>query len=116
MFFKSEWIPLAHGVMSVGTLFNWANILSANLPPALEKVVQRPDVRGSPFYFYGFLLDALCASDQFPSLKWAWTPKFPLIHIYCQELWRENYHKEMYVICEHFMAPTHNMNFGVEMP
>lgn len=29
--FKSEWLPLAHGVMSTGTVFNWESILSNNL-------------------------------------------------------------------------------------
>lgn len=54
MFFKSEWIPLAHGVMSMGTMFNWANILSANILWSFEKVVQRLDARESPFYFLVF--------------------------------------------------------------
>lgn len=116
MFVKSEWIPLAHGVMSASIIFNWASILSANILRALEKAIQRPDVKGTPFYFSSFLLDALCASNQFPALKWAWTPKCPPIHIYCQALWRENYYREMYDICNHFMAPAHKMIFGVEMP
>jgi hypothetical protein len=56
MFFKSEWIPLAHGVMSVGIVFNWASILSANIIRALEKAIERPDAKGAPFYFFNFLL------------------------------------------------------------
>lgn len=98
------------------TIFNWDGILSANIFQALEKSVQRLDERGSPFYFSSFLLYALCASNQFPGLKWDWTPKCSPIHIYCQELWKENYHKEMYTICEHFLAPTKKMIFKIETP
>ena len=82
-FFKAEWIPLAHRVMSTMILFNRAGILSANILRALEKVVPRPEARGSPFYFSGFLLDVLCASNQFLGLKWACTPRHPPIHINC---------------------------------
>lgn len=63
MFFKLEWIPLAHGVMSTSIVLNWDNILSANILRALEKAIQRPDVKGAPFYLSSFLLDALCASN-----------------------------------------------------
>lgn len=29
--FKSEWLPLPHGLLSTGNVFNWENILSSNL-------------------------------------------------------------------------------------
>ena len=115
-YFKSKWIPLAHGVMSAGRIFNWENILSTNLLWALEKAIQKQDAKGALFYFVGYLLDVLCASNQFLSLKWAWTPKCPPIHIYCRELWRENNYKEMYVICDHFITPTHRLFFRDDMP
>lgn len=70
-FFKAEWILLAHGVMSVGIFFNWVGILFANTIRTLEKEVPRLEAKGYPFYFSGFLLDSLCASNQFPGLKWA---------------------------------------------
>lgn len=116
MFFKSEWIPLAHGVMFYHNNVYFGQHFVFQYYSGLEKIVQRSDVRGSPFYFLGFILDVLCASNLFPCLKWAWTLKCPPIHIYYQELWRENYHKEMYSICEHFTALAHRMIFRVEMP
>ena len=65
MNFKSKWLPLAHEVMSTGTIFNWANILSTNLLRALEKAIQKQDPEGTPFYFMGYLLDTLCATNPF---------------------------------------------------
>ena len=76
-FFKAEWIPLDHGVMSIGADFNWPSILSANILRDLEKAVLRPKAKGSPFYFSSFLMDVLCASNQFPRLKWDRTPDVP---------------------------------------
>ena len=90
--FKSEWLPIAHGVMSA-IVFNWASILSQNLLKPLEKVVRKPDPKGTIFYFTTYLLDALCASNSFPGLNWAWTPKSPPIHLHYRELWRENDYK-----------------------
>lgn len=98
-----------------GFFFNWVGILSANIIRALEKAVRRPEARGSPLYFFGFLLDVLCPSNQFPGLKWDWTPRSPLVNIYSLELWKENYNREMYIICEHFLVPAHKMIFGSKM-
>ena len=61
--FKAKWIPLAHGVISSRTVFNWARIMSANILKALERAIPRLEAKGSPLYFYGFLVDALCASN-----------------------------------------------------
>lgn len=52
--FKSEWIPLAHGLKFVGIIFNWENILSTNLLWDLEKAIQKKDAKGAPFYFAGY--------------------------------------------------------------
>ena len=100
----------------MGTIFIWANILSTNLLRAIEKAIQKQDPKGTPFYFAGLLLDVLCASNPFPRLKCAWTPKCPPIHIYCKELWTENSYKEMYIIYDHLIAPVHKLFFEADMP
>ena len=41
--FKSEWLPLTHGVLSIGAVFNWESILCHNLLKAMEKDVQKKD-------------------------------------------------------------------------
>ena len=48
-------------------------------------------------------------------MKWAWTPQIPPIHLYCKELWKENSYKELYIICNHFLAKAHQLLFGSEM-
>jgi hypothetical protein len=49
--------------MLAGTIFKWENILWTNLLQALEKAIQKQDAKGDPFYFVGYLLDVLCASN-----------------------------------------------------
>lgn len=114
--FKLEWLPLAHKVISTDTMFNRESIIPNNLLQGLEKVVQKQDSKGTPFYFAGYLLDALCTSNYFPGLNWAWTLKSLSIHLYCKELWRENSYKEMYTIYDQFIARTYILFFGTEMP
>ena len=47
--FKLEWFPLENGVMSTGTMFNWASIMSHNLLKDLEKAVQKQYPKGTTF-------------------------------------------------------------------
>lgn len=37
--FKSKWIPIAHGVISTGIVFNWASMLSQNMIKVLERAM-----------------------------------------------------------------------------
>lgn len=57
--FKVEWIPIAHGVMSVGIVYNWANMLSQNLLKVLERAMRKSDPKGTTFYFSTYLMDVL---------------------------------------------------------
>ena len=114
--FKAEWIPVAHGVMFVGIVFNWTSMLSQNLLKALERAMKRSDPKPTTFYFPTYLMDVLCASNSFLGMKWAWNPQSPPIHLYCKELWKENSFREMYIICNHFLAEAHQRLFGSKMP
>lgn len=114
--FNTEWIPIAHGVMFDGIIFNWASMLSQNLLKALERAMQKSDPNGTTFYCSAYLMDILCASNSFLGMKWAWNPQICPIHLYCKELQKENSFIEMYIICNHFLAEAHQLLFGSEMP
>ena len=83
--FKTEWLPVVHGVMLVGIVFNWASMLSQSLLKALEKAVWKSNPKGTIFYFSAYLLDVLYASNSFPGMNWAWTPQSPPIHLYSKD-------------------------------
>ena len=83
--FKAKWIPIAHGVLSTDIVFNWASILYQNMLKALERAMRKIDPKGTTFYFSTYLMDVLCASNSFPSMKCTWTPQIPPIHLYFKE-------------------------------
>ena len=91
-------------------------MLLQNLLKELERVMQKSDRKGTTFHFSAYLMDVLCASNSFPGMKWAWNPQSPPIHLYCKELWKENNLREMYIICNHFLAEAHQLLFGSEIP
>ena len=114
--FKTEWLPIVHGVMLANIVFNWASMLSQCLLKALEKAVRKQDLKGTIFYFSTYLLDVLCVSNLFPGMNWDWTPQILPIHLYYKDLWRENSYEKMYKICDHFITNAHQLLFGIEMP
>lgn len=52
--FKSNWIPLAHGVLSAGIVYNRASNVSVNIMKALEKVVTKSEGHGVSLVFFWF--------------------------------------------------------------
>jgi hypothetical protein len=85
--FKLEWVPLMHQVTEKGKIFNWAQILSANIQQAVRKTVEAPSGFGVGFFMSAYLIDAICPKTPFPLMKWNWTPALDPIHIYCSILW-----------------------------
>ena len=57
------------------------------------------------------LLGSLCVSNEFSGRNWKWTSSFPVVHIYCHELWVENYIKFFYEICEQFFLRVYEIIF-----
>jgi hypothetical protein len=63
-----------------------------------------------------YLLDAMCASKEYPSLGWKWEQNLSLVHIYCKMLW-ENKYKEYYeLICNGLFSTLYHVMFGEESP
>jgi hypothetical protein len=73
-----------------GSILNWGEIISSNLDIQLKKVQKE-----HRFYMSSYLLDVMCASQQYPSLGWKWNPNLSSIHVYYKMLW-ENKYKEYY--------------------
>ena len=58
-----------------------------------------------------YLLDVMCASQEFPSMGWKWNTDLPSIHVYYKILW-ENKHKEDYEL----IYTIYRILFGEEAP
>ena len=50
-----------------------------------------------------FVMDAFCASTAFSALNWNWTEKSPPVHIYCADMWDDNFIPRVYEHCDLFL-------------
>lgn len=61
-------------------------------------------------------MDVMCASLEFPSLKWKWEPSLPLVHVYCKMLWENKYKEDYDQVCNKFFPTLYETLFGEETP
>ena len=109
--FPTKSIPIIHQVITYGSILNWGEIISSNLDIQLKKVQKEHQ-----FYMSSYLLDVMCASQEYPSLGWRWKPNLSFIHVCCKILW-ENKCKEDYErISNDLFAPIYRVLFGEEAP
>ena len=109
--FSDKWISITHQFISSGSILNWGEIISSNLDIQLKKV--RKDHK---LYMSSYLLDAMCASREYPSLGWKWTPSLSSIYVYCKMLWEKKYKEDYDRICDGLFAPIYQNILGKEAP
>ena len=98
-YFKEEWAPIAHHVITTSEYFPWASILSLELKNSIHefrKATKKPN-----FYLSTFIMDIFCAEFCFPNMGWSWELPAPPMHIYHSKLWDTNYVTSFYDICEY---------------
>ena len=74
--FPDKWIPIIYQIMTSGVTLNCGELISSNLDNQLKKVHN-----DHQFYMSTYLMDVMCASLEFPSLKWKWEPSLPSVHV-----------------------------------
>ena len=109
--FPYKWIWIIHQVITYGSIFNWGETISSNLDIHLKKVQTEHQ-----FYISSYLLDAMCASREYPSLGWRWRLDLPCIHVYCKMLWENEYKEDYKQICNDLFATIYRILFGEEVP
>ena len=109
--FTDKWFFIIQQVIWSGSILNWGEIISSNLNIQSEKFLKEHKI-----YMDSYLLDVMCASGEYLSLGWKWTPSLAPIHVYCKMLW-ENIYKEDYDrICDGLFAPIYQILIGKEAP
>jgi hypothetical protein len=68
------------------------------------------------FYMVAYLLYVMCASREYLSLGWKWTPSLPSINVYCKMLWENKYKEDYDRIYDGLFAPIYQNLFGKEAP
>ena len=62
--FLDKWIPIIYQIMTSRATLNWSELISSNLDNQLKKVHKDHQI-----YMSTYLMDAMCASMEFPSLE-----------------------------------------------
>lgn len=89
---------------------------------ALQLKVHVSNARNLPkdgqarFYMFVYLLDAICAQQQFPGMGWTWTPLEEVVNVYCKLLSKCSYRGVMTRLSDHFIAPLYKMIFEQDLP
>ena len=109
--FKEEWVPAAQHIILTGESFNWAQILSFNLQHQIEKYMKGKKLQ---FYMSAYVMDVFCTTSKFPNLGWNWEKNCPPIHIYCSDLWEDNFVHHIYEICNLFLGSMYHMIFKTD--
>ena len=72
--FPKGWEVLLDQVVNDGKLLNWSDLLARQLKAHVAQVQNPPKDEQERFYMSAYLLDAICAQQQFPGMNWTWTP------------------------------------------
>jgi hypothetical protein len=63
--FKLEWVPILYQITKEGSIFNWDQILSANIQQAINKTLESPLRYCVGFLMSSYLVDVVCAKKYF---------------------------------------------------
>ena len=85
-FFKEEWAPIAHHIITIGESFPQASILSLELKNAIQEFQKSTAKKKPNFYLTAFIVGIFCADFCYPNFEWSWELPAPPIHIYHSEL------------------------------
>ena len=100
---------MAHTILNTGQVFNWEEILTFNTCLNLKNI---PNMKNPCFYMSSYSIDVICSSIQFPNLRWNWDQDQPPMHVYFFELWKINYKRYFYDICDYFLSPIYTVIYG----
>ena len=90
---------------------NWGELVSSNLDIQLEKAQKEHQ-----FYMSSYLLDVMCAIQEYPYLGWKWKPDLPSIHVYCKMLWENKYKEDFEFICNGLFSTIYQILLGEQAP
>ena len=100
---------IIYQIITSGGVLNWGELLSSNLDYQLKKVRKE-----HKFYMSTYLLNVMCASLEFPSLRWKWESSLPSIHVYCKMLWETKYKEDYEMMCNKSFPTLYQVLFSEE--
>ena len=94
-------------VLLTSDSFNWAQILFCNLQEEIEKYHRTLTNWKTSFYMSWFVVDAFSACSGLLEINWNWSEECPHAHIYCTDMWDDNFIPRVYELCDLFLRPLY---------
>ena len=69
---QTSWVLLLFQVISKGTVFNWAKILSTNISQGIIASIGGEGRLERDFFMSSYLIDSKCTRQQFLGMNWEW--------------------------------------------
>ena len=111
VYFKLEWIPLVHHIVSIGQGFNWVNIFSIAIKDVIAQLQKIPPIK-KPGFFYVCLFSRYHVFLFFIFIhEMALDQTNPPTPIYCAILSEENLRTHVYDICINFLSVVYLIIF-----
>ena len=107
--FKLGWIPIIFHVVTQGTIFNWANIVSNSLSACISSALGGVLQKKSEFYMSSILVDCILCTQPFPALRCNWDRDSTPVYIAYKLFWAHKYYSHYKEICEHFIMPLYTL-------
>jgi hypothetical protein len=114
--FSEAWMPLAYTIAISGIGFNWGAIISKQLSTCIRQAQTPKEGETPSFYMASYLLDIVCARNDFAGMNLSWHTSDLPVHVYFSILWENRYKKSYSLICDQFIAHIHLLLFKKECP
>jgi hypothetical protein len=114
--FLEAWMPLTYTVAIFGIGFNWRAIISKQMSTYIRQAQTLKEGETLSFYMASYLLDVVCARNDFDGMNLIWHTSDLLVHVYFGILWENRYKKSYSLIRDQFIADIHLFLFKKECP
>ena len=104
-------MPIIFYVATLGTVFNWENIVSNSLSACIASALGGVSQKRSEFYMSSILIYCILCNQPFPNLRCIWDRERTLVYSAYKPLWAHKYHSHYREVCEHFIMPLYTLIF-----
>jgi len=91
-------------------------MLDHQLKDKVARAQQPPKGMQAEIYMFAYNLDAVYAQQEFPSLKWAWSPTETIVNTNCKMLYECGFRGVITWLSNHFFTPVYKMIFEQDPP
>ena len=109
--FPLSWAIALDQLAREGKPCNWSGILAHQLKEQVMKARQSPWGTQVEIYMYTYILDAICAWQEFPGLEWPWSPAETVVNTYCKLLPECSFRGVIARLFDHFVTPVYKLIF-----